>query len=360
MIPVQPHVAVMSPYALADTTVPDGIAPVMLAQNESLRPPAPGVMKAVRKILSGAELYPDPEWTLLRDALSHFHGIEKDRILCGSGSLDLITAVARTFSGPGRAVLAPVHAYPFFRTSAAMSGARFDTAPETRSGVSVSNLLQSVRPDTGIVFVANPGNPTGTRISSDALRRLRAGLRPDILLVVDEAYAEFNDHLGERFWDMTDAGNCIVLRSFSKAYGLAGLRVGWGYFPGELANHVRKVLNPNNLALTAQAAAVAALEDREYMRQTCAQTAEIANLWAGKLQSAGFNAVPGCTNFLLLRFDDAAEAIEADNALKKAGIFLRRQNAASLPQVLRWTIAQEPCMQAAFDALIRWQEGERA
>ena len=147
-------------------------------------------------------LYPDPDWTDLRHTLADLHRINANGILCGSGSLDLIGCLARVFAGPDRAVLAPAHAYPFFRTAAQVANARFDTAEETDAVVSVDALLGAVQSDTGIIFVANPGNPTGTRIPKSEILRLRQGLQPDILLVVDEAYGEFADHLDERCFDL--------------------------------------------------------------------------------------------------------------------------------------------------------------
>jgi histidinol-phosphate aminotransferase len=134
-----------------------------------------------------------------------------------------------SYAGPDRAVLAPAHAYPFFRSAAQMAEARFDTAPEDGfHRLSVDALLDAVRPDTGIVFLANPGNPTGTRIPASEIRRLRDALRADILLVIDEAYGEFADQAGRASIRLVERGDTVVLRTFSKAYGLAGLRVGWG------------------------------------------------------------------------------------------------------------------------------------
>ena len=125
-------------------------------------------------------------------------------------------------------------------------------------------------------FVANPGNPTGTRIPRAELLRLRKGLPGDTLLVIDEAYGEFADHLGEPMFDLVGRGDTVVLRTFSKAYGLAGMRVGWGLFPPEIAGEIRKVMNPNNISVAGQAAAAAALADQAYMVETCRETASFA------------------------------------------------------------------------------------
>jgi histidinol-phosphate aminotransferase len=349
------HIARMAPYALADLKAGQSRPMISLSQNESLRAPSPRAVQAATDALAGAMLYPDPNWAELRSALADHFGISSDGILCGNGSLDLIGAIARVYSGPARAVLAPAHAYPFFRTAALMADARFDTAPEQNATVSVDALLAGVQPDTGVVFVANPGNPTGTRIPKSDLERLRAGLRGDILLVIDEAYGEFSDHLDAPCFDMVQGDNTIVLRTFSKAYGMAGFRVGWGLFPTEIAQELRKVMNPNNVAAATQAAAVAALGDQGYMRETCAQTVHLRDAAITTLRSAGFDVFQSHTNFILIDLGSAEAAQDADAFLNAAGLILRRQNAAGLPHALRMTIGPKAALSKAIDRLTLWK-----
>lgn len=355
-----PHIAQMSSYALADLSAPNDKPLISLSQNESLRQPSPMVLEAAARAITTSMLYPDPNWSALRHALAELHNIDPEGILCGSGSLDLIGCLARVFAGPERAVLAPAHAYPFFRTAAQIVNARFDSAREEDTVVSVDALLDAVQPDTGLVFVANPGNPTGTRIAKSELIRLRQGLRPDILLVVDEAYGEFSDHLGERCFELVQGGNTVVLRTFSKAYGLAGLRVGWGLFPPAIAAELRKVMNPNNVPEAAQAAATAAVRDSAYMRETCEMTARLRDSTAARLRQAGFNLSPSLTNFLLLKLDSAEMAGQVERALQAEGVFLRPQSGAGLPQTLRMTIGPSETMEKTLDILTQWkQEAQR-
>ena len=353
-----PHIAQMAKYALADMQAPPGKPLISLSQNESLRPPSPKAIAAAQEVIAQGALYPDPDWGALRAQLGALHDVSPQAVLCGAGSLDLIGAIARVYAGPSRAVLVPAHAYPFFRSAAQMAGARVDLADEGQVTVSVEALLHAVQPDTGVVFVANPGNPTGTRISKTELLRLRAGLREDILLVVDEAYGEFADHLGEPCFDMVSSGNTVVLRTFSKAYALAGFRVGWGAFPPEIAAEVRKVLNPNNISGAAQAAATAAAADQAYMRESCALTAAGRDWAVVALRAAGFKAFDSFTNFVLIDLGDPARAGAADAALKAEGVFLRPQAGAGLPQMLRMTVGTETDMQRALDVLTAWQKGE--
>ena len=356
MIKPQHQIAAMSAYAVAELTAPLGQSVFSLSQNESLRAPSPRTLSASRKALESTALYPDPEWTNLRTALGDLHGFDPKMVLCGNGSLELIAAIARVYGGPGRAVLAPSHAYPFFRTATLMSGARFDTALEDELTASVDYLLDAVRPDTSVVFIANPGNPTGTRLPLSELRRLRASLRPDILLVIDEAYGEFSDVSGERCWPMVEEGNCIVLRTFSKAYGLAGLRVGWGLFPRDIATEVRKVLSPNSVTSVSQAAAQAALTDQVYMQETCQITEDCKNKWRAILKDSGFDVPPSYTNFMMIRLTDDQDAHRADQALREQGVFLRGQRGAGLPELLRMTIGPDEIMERAVSCLIKWKK----
>lgn len=354
MTSARKHVAAMAPYALADLAWPDRRPAPSLAQNESFRPPCPGTFEAVAAAMADAALYPDPEWTALRSMIAARHGLDPDSILCGSGSLELIGCLARAFAGPDRAVLAPEHAYPYFRNAAQASEARFDTAAESDCTASADALLDAVRPDTGCVFLANPGNPTGTRIATGEIRRLRGSLREDILLVVDEAYGEFADHLDEPVFDMAATGNTVILRTFSKAYGLAGCRVGWGTFPAGIAVEVRKVLNPNNVAAVSQDAARAALQDDAYMRETCAMTAERRDQAAAKLAALGIRCLSSSTNFLLLDLETQERARSAEERLRSGRAVVRAQGAAGLPHCLRMTIGPARELDNAYSLLETW------
>lgn len=355
-IPPLPHITAMAPYALSRMQPPPGTTLVSLSQNESLRPPSPHAVQAGVWAVAEAGLYPDPDWIALREGLAALHGLDPDTIICGAGSLDLIAAIARVYAGPGRAMLAPAHAYPFFRTAAQMAGARFDTAQEVDGTVSINALLSAQRPDTALVCVANPGNPTGTRLPMSEIARLRTGLREDVLLILDEAYGEFADHLGENGFDLTEAGNTVVLRTFSKAYGLAGARVGWGVFPAAIGAELRKVLNPNGVSGAAQAQALAALHDQAYMRETVRLTTGARDGVATRLSRAGLKVLPSFTNFLLIDFSSAEAAQSADAALRAEGIFLRPQTGAGLPHALRLTTGPEAAMEAALSTLETWME----
>ena len=348
------HISVMSPYALAHLNAPAGKPLISLSQNESLRPPSPFVAEAAANALGVGHLYPDPEWRELRLALSELHSIPKEGILCGNGSMELIASLAQAFADEQNAVLAPAHSYPFFRTATQMARARFDVAPEKDGCVSVDALLAAVKSDTRIVFVANPGNPTGTRIPCSELVRLREGLSGDILLVIDEAYGEFADYLNEPTFDLVERGNSVVLRTFSKAYGLAGMRVGWGLFPPKVARELRKVMNPNNISVVGQAAATAALADQAYMIETCKKTSSLREGLRQRLLDAGLDVPESFTNFVLLRMGNPDKAHRANEALCAEGVFLRPQGGAGLADCLRATIGVADHLDIAAELLENW------
>ena len=354
-----PHIGKMSPYALADMTPPPGYPVVSLAQNESLRPPSPLAIAAAADSLQNAAAYPDPDWTDVRAALADLHGVASDMILCGAGSLDLIGCLTRAYTGPGRAILAPAHAYPFFKTAAQMADARLDTATEQDGVVCVDSLLRAVRPDTALVCVANPGNPTGTFVATSELRRLRAGLRDDIILLIDEAYGEFADAGTDRCFNMAETGHCVILRSFSKAYAMAGFRIGWGVFARSIAAQVRKVMNPNNVTAATQAAAMAAVQDQAYVVQCRDANAKWRDWLAHALAAHGVPSDVSLANFILARFANEEEAVACDTYMQSQGLIVRRVKGYKLPNALRITVGDEASCRQVAHAVGQFKGGAR-
>ncbi len=346
-----PHIETLAPYALADTRVPPGTTPVLLAQNEHPLPPSPLAIAAAEAALNEARLYPDPDFRVLRAAIAEVHGLQPDMILCGAGSMELIAAVALAYLGSGRRALMPEHGYRFFHTAARIAGAEVDLAPERGFTADPGALLRSLTPATRVVFIANPGNPTGTVLPADDLRRLRAALPGDVLMVVDEAYGEFAPAEAGPLFDLAETGATVILRTFSKAYGLAAMRVGWGFFPPAVAAAVRRVLNPNNISGPALAAAAAAMRDQPWMLRARDEVAARRDRSAALLRSRGIAVPPSATNFLLLPFacPDAAAMVEA--RLRAAGIVLRPLGGYGLGHCLRATVGNEADMDALAAAL---------
>ena len=345
------HIAQMVPYTLADLSVSTTSGLISLAQNESAFPPSPLAIAAARDALASSQLYPDPDWQQLRTEIAQAHAVDAEHVLCGAGSMELIGCLIRCYAGIGDHVLSSEYAYAFFRTATLAAGARYDTAPEVGMTISVDSLLSCVHERTAIVCVANPANPTGTYVPLVELTRLREALRDDILLIIDEAYGEFVDGPGMRNFDLVSRGNTVVLRTFSKAYGLAGLRIGWGLFPPEIAKETRKLLNPNNVSVASQAAAVAALRDQSYVRDVCRKTIDCRNKFVEMLEHAGLDVPASHTNFVLICFPDQTSAIQADHALRAEGIIMRGMAGYALPHCLRATIGKAEDMDLVASVL---------
>ena len=346
----------LAAYALADLSVPDGVESVSLAQNEHYCPPSRSVMDAVRDAAANAHLYPDPDWNDLRDAIASVHQLARDNILCGAGSMELISALGLSYLNPQCRVLVSEYGYLFTRTVADMAGSGLDIAAERNLCVDVDALLESVQKDTKILFLINPGNPTGTMISNAEIRRLRDSLPGHVLLVVDEAYAEFTDPADNPpVFDLVEKGATVVLRTFSKIYGLAGLRVGWGYFPTAVATTLRKVLNPNNVSAPSQAAAVAAMRDQAAMLETRKVVTRRRDEFADGLRRLDLEVPESHTNFVLMRFESDNAAQSALSYLRQRGILLRYMAGYGLSDCLRATIGSQEQMSHTLETLMAWK-----
>lgn len=354
MIEPRQHIGAMASYELADLEIATGKKLISMAQNESLRPPSPYVVDAIKRVLPQTHLYPDPQWQQVREAISSVHGIAPEYILCGAGSMELIACLAQTYLDSGSSVVTSQYAYAFFATAARLNNAEVISAPEPSYTVSIDEILNRCEHNTRMVFLANPGNPTGTRISGTEIRRLRNELSRDVLLVIDEAYGEFADTDGETLFDLCQHGNTVIIRTFSKAYGLAGMRVGWGVFPSDIANQVRKVLNPNNISISAQAAAEAAMLDQKYMRKTCEITKELREKLRRKLNNINERMPPSHTNFLLLPFENPQQADGLNKYLLSKGIAMRPMAGYGLPNCLRATIVDKSELEIVFMELAKW------
>ncbi|MDP5217761.1 histidinol-phosphate transaminase [Ruegeria sp. 2205SS24-7] len=344
-----PYVAAMAPYTLADL----GGDLISMAQNESAFPPSPKALAAAQDALTQTQLYPDPDWVDLRQAIAETHQLDPDMILCGAGSMELTGCLIRAYAGDGRAVLGTEYGYAFVASAALQAQAVYRQVPESGLTVSIDAILDNVTPDVAVVLLCNPGNPTGTMVPSVEVLRLRADLPEHVLLVVDQAYAEFcdasNDPSG--IFALAQRGDTVILRTFSKAYGLAGARVGWGCFPPAIAAQVRKLLNPNNIAAVSQMMAAAAMRDRAHMQEIVRRTEAIRNPFASRCRALGLDVPHSHTNFVLLRFGSVDQAAEVDQALRRAGLLMRGMAGYGLPDCLRATICDAAVMERALSIL---------
>ncbi|NMM43542.1 histidinol-phosphate transaminase [Rhodospirillaceae bacterium KN72] len=318
----------------------DGVPPAVLSANENPLGPSPQALDAYRGS-AALERYPDGGAEKLRAAIGEKFGLDPARIVCGAGSDELITLLIRCYVGPGDEVLQSQHGFLMYAITAKTVGASAVLAPETPDLLcDVDAMLAAVTDRTRICFVANPNNPTGTYIPASELRRLREGLRADILLAVDAAYSEYVD--ADDYSDgadlVRDYDNVVMLRTFSKAFGLAALRVGWCYAPAAVVDALNRVRSPFNVSVPAQVAGVAALGDAAHLDRSLRENKEQRARLVGALSQLGLSITPSVTNFLLVHFADATSASAANAHLSAKGVIVRSVAAYGLPASLRMTV----------------------
>lgn len=350
MILPRPHIAKLAPYALADRGAPTSIS---LSQNESAFPASPRALAAGRAALDEVGLYPDPDWTDLRTALEAAYDVSAANIVCGAGSMELIACLLECYAGPGADVLGTEFGYLYVASVAAQIQARHVTVTEPDLTVSTDNLLRALSPDTKLVFVCNPGNPTGTLIPNAQIVKLRDQLPDDVMLVVDQAYGEFSDELeppGEIF-ALVERGNTCVLRTLSKAYGLAGQRLGWGLFPPDVGREMRKILRPGGVTGVSLAMGQAAVEDVVYMRGVVQNTSLVRDQFAARCIDLGIAVPASHTNFVLLPFATEKVCRHVANHLQDKGFIGRAMSGYGLPNAYRITIAAQDIMDKVADHL---------
>lgn len=356
-IPPRPGIMDISAYVPGDSKVSGAQNIIKLSSNEGAFGPSPKAMAAMQDAAKTMHRYPDGSAFELRQAIAKRFGLDADRIVCGAGSDELLSLLTYSYAGPGDEVLYTEHGFLIYPIAAKAAGATPVKAPEKNLRTDIEALLDAVTDNTRIVFIANPNNPTGTYLSHAELNMLRAGLPNDVLLVIDAAYAEFvgrNDYTpGIELVDAAEASgqNTVMTRTFSKMFGLGGMRVGWGYFPSEIADVLNRVRGPFNVSAAAQAAAIASLEDLAF-QEKCFEH----NLtWIAKTEEAlhalGIDTTASVGNFVLARFGETSTAEKADGFLRERGIIVRRVASYDLPDCLRITIGTADEMQAFLQAM---------
>jgi histidinol-phosphate aminotransferase len=349
----RPGIMSISAYVPGESEVESGIRPIKLSSNETPLGPSPKAIAAYKAEAETLERYPDGASTALRNAIARHYGLDPARIICGAGSDELISLLAHHYSGPGDEVLITAHAFAMFKIFALASGATPVEAPERDYTADVDALLQRVTPRTKIVFLANPNNPTGTYIPHNEVRRLHKGLPSHTLLVLDAAYGEYvrrNDYEAGLELVANNA-NVVMLRTFSKVYGLAAVRLGWAYCPAEIAGVLNRVRGPFNVTSPAIAAGIAALSDTEHVEKAISHNEKWLPWVTAELEKVGIKVTPSIGNFVLMHFPAGKTVAAADKHLKARGILVRPVGAYGIPNALRMTIGTEDDNRMAVAAL---------
>ena len=332
----------IAPYIGGDAKLEGFEKPIRLASNESALGPSPKAVAAYRALAGDIHRYPDGSADELRHALGEHYGLDPARIVCGSGSDELIGLLQRAYSGPGTEVLYSRHGFLMYPIGAQAAGATPVAAPERDLTADVDAILARVTERTRLVFIANPNNPTGTYLSAAEVARLHAGLPANVVLAIDAAYAEFvnrNDY--EPGTKLVDAAeNVVMLRTFSKIYALAGLRLGWGYFPPAIADVLNRIRGPFNVNAAALAAGIAALNDTESLEKARTHNDRWQPWLNERLAAIGLDPTPSVGNFVLPRFAESGNrsAAAAFAFLQSRGILTRKMNAYGLPNHIRITV----------------------
>jgi len=313
---------------------------VKLASNENPRGASPKAIAAMHLAIGEAGRYPDGNGFALKDALAKRYGLSASRIVLGNGSNDVLEMAARAFLAPGTSAVYSEHAFAVYPLATQATGATGIVVPARDHGHDLDGMAKAIRGDTRVVFVANPNNPTGTWLPPQAIREFLEKIPADVLVVLDEAYNEYLDaelRSDAAGWS-GEFPNLVVSRTFSKAYGLAGLRVGYGFAHAQVADLMNRVRQPFNVSDIAQTAAAAALFDDEFVEQSYLLNKRGMQTLTDGFLRLGLSWIPSHANFVCVKVGKGAEVF---NRLLKHGIIVRPIASYGLPEYLRVTIGTE-------------------
>jgi len=316
---------------------------IKLSANESALGPSPKAIKEYLKVSKNFKRYPDSDGTFLRNILSKKFKLNSDRIILGSGSDQIFELICKAFLKKGDEVIVPEYSFIIYRIYSKMCGAKIIYAKENHFTISIENILKKVTSKTKIVFLANPNNPTGTFVTKKQIIKLRKKLRSNILLVVDDAYFEYvklkNYSPGLNLFK--NYKNVVMTRTFSKIYGLAGLRIGWGYSSKNIINALNKIKPPFNVGRPALFAASAAVRDSVWLNKEIKHVNRWNNIFFKEFEKMGINTNKTYANFVLLNFDKVKiNSKKVFNSLANSGILVRRMDPYGIKNSLRVTIGK--------------------
>jgi histidinol-phosphate aminotransferase len=351
----RPGVLAIEAYVPGKSGAPGAAKVYKLSSNETPLGPSPKAVEAVRTLAGELELYPDGAAARLREAIAQKYGLDPARIVCGAGSDELLSLVAHAYVGPGDEGVFTTHGFLVYKIAILAAGGIPVVAEERDLTADVDAILAKVTPRTKIVFLANPNNPTGTYLPFDEVKRLHAGLPPQVLLVLDAAYAEYvrrNDYASGLELVATSE-NVVMTRTFSKIYGLAGLRLGWMVAPAEVVDAVNRIRGPFNVNAPALAAGAAAIADDGHVAAAVAHNEEWLAWLSREISALGLEVTPSVGNFVLIHFpvEPGRTARDADAFLTRRGLVLRGVGAYGLPNALRMTIGDAEANRLVVEAL---------
>ena len=345
---VPPHVRALGAYppgkSLFMAEQESGVPCIKLASNENPFGPSPLALKAMQDALEDGNFYPDDTTDALRAALAAKYNLQSDQVLVTPGSTGLLNLSARTLLMPGLNAVSSELSFIQYRVVTEATGAKFIQTPIREDGLDLEAILNAITAETRVVFLANPNNPTGTLFDTAALDRFLERVPAHVVVVIDEAYYEFAQHFAElrgieysHSLDYVREGrNVIVLRTFSKAHGLAGLRIGYGMGPAELLGYCARLHVTFSVSSVAQAAAVAALQDEAHIGKTLGNNAEGTQWLSEQLTAMGYRPIPTWANFVF--FDVGEDGVGVAKRLQDAGVIVRAMRPWGAPTAIRVSV----------------------
>lgn len=331
-----------------------------LSSNENPYGPSLGAIEAYKAASAGLATYPSTDHADLRAVIGQVHGVDPARVICGAGSDEIIAFLCQVYAGVGDEVLYTEHGFAMYRISALAAGATPVEVREDNRRTDVDALLAACNEKTKLVFIANPNNPTGTMISGTEVARLAEGLPEQAILVLDGAYVEYVDDAdfdaGLAVIEVRD--NVVMTRTFSKLYGLGGLRIGWGYGPAHIIDALNRVRGPFNLSGAALATAEVAVLDVEYATKCKALNTQWRAWLTEKLTALDLSIDESHGNFILVRFATPEMAEGCDAALRQHGLIVRKVGGYGFPEGLRITIGDEIACRQVVQCMKEFLEGQ--
>jgi histidinol-phosphate aminotransferase len=346
---VPPFVRALGPYVpgknVKQAEQESGVRCIKMASNENPFGPSPAAVAALRDAAREANFYPDAENTELRQLLAAKHGVTPDQLLVTAGSSSMLNIVGRTLLAPGLNAITSERSFIVYPIVVRATGAQFITVPMRADSFDLDAILATVNADTRAIFIANPNNPTGTLISPPEMERFLDRVPANVCVVLDEAYAEFAEYFAaergvvySRSFDYVREGrNVVVLRTFSKAQGLAGLRIGYGVAPAPLMQYFARMKTVFTVSGVGETAAIAAIRDEAHIRRTQENNADGAKWLQERIRDIGLRVVPTWANFLFIDLGEDASPVA--RRLQNEGVIVRPLTGSwGAPTAIRVTI----------------------
>jgi histidinol-phosphate aminotransferase len=339
-----------------------GVRMIKMASNENPFGPSPKALEAMRAVMAQVNLYPDNDVSQLRLRLSELHGVRPEQTVVTNGSTALLGVIARTLLRPGLNAITSERSFIIYPIATKAAGGRLIIVPMKNDCYDLDAIAAAIDGETRIIFVANPNNPTGTLIDASHMDAFLNKVPEHVIVILDEAYCDFaEDFAATRGLEYSHAidlvraeRNLVVLRTFSKAHGLAGVRVGYGLGPASLMQYFHRMRTTFSVTALAEAAALAALDDEEHFRKTIANNRRGAEFLMSKLSEMGYRPIPTFTNFIF--FDAGEDTAAVSKRIQDQGIIVRPLGPWGIPTAIRVTIGTPEQNELFIAALARATE----